>query len=61
MNSLTHLNQYDCDIFSATMVTSLEQKHYSWKQRKLFYVEILLFLEKISIEIKPTWITWRIE
>ena len=28
--------------FVVTMVTILEQKHYIWKQRKLFYVEMLL-------------------
>ena len=60
MNTLTHLN-YDCDISVVTMVTILEQKHSIWKQRRLFYVEMLLFQEKIFIENETTWITWRIE
>ena len=60
MNSLTHL-EYDCDIFVVTMVTILEQKYSIWKQRKLFYVEMLLLQEKIFNEIETTWITWRIE
>ena len=60
MNSLPYL-KYDCDIFVVTMVTILEQKHSIWKQRKLFYVEMLLFQEKIFNEIETTWITWRIE
>ena len=41
MNSLTH----HCDIIIANMVTILEQKQYIWKQKKLFCVERLLFLE----------------
>ena len=61
MNSLTHL-KYDCDIFVVTMVVILEQKHSIGKQRKLFYVEMLLFWEKIFDEIiETTWITWCIE
>ena len=42
------------------MVTILEQKQYIWKQ-KLFCVKMLSFYERIFIEIKATWITWRIE
>ena len=41
------------------MITISEQKHSIWKQRKLFYVEIIQ--DKIFIEIETTWITWRIE
>ena len=51
MNSLTHL-KYDCDIFLITMVTILEQKHSISKQRKLFYVEMLLFQEKNLTKLK---------
>ena len=51
VNSLTHL-EYDCHIFLVTVVTILEQKQYIRKQRKLFSVEMLLFYEKIFIEIK---------
>ena len=51
MNGLKHL-EYDCHIFVVTMVTILVQKKYIWKQRKPFYVEMLLFQEKIFIEIK---------
>ena len=40
--------------FVVTMVTILEQKHYIKKQRKLFYAEMLLFQEKIFIEMKTT-------
>ena len=47
MNSFTHL-KYDRDICVVTMVTILEQKQYIWKQRKLFYVEMLLLLKKYS-------------
>ena len=43
------------------MVTTLEQKHSIWKQRKLFYVEMLLLQEKIFNDIETTWITWRTE
>ena len=41
-------------------VTILEQKQYFWKQRRLFFVE-MLFQEKIFIEVKTTWITRHIE
>ena len=51
MNSLTHL-KCDCDIFVVTMVTILEQKHSIWKQRKLFYIEMLLFQEKHLSKLK---------
>ena len=51
MNSLIHL-KYDCDIFVVTMVTILEQKRSIWKQRKLFYVEMLLFQEKYLTKLK---------
>ena len=51
MNSLTHL-KYDCDIFVVTMVTILEEKHSIWKQRKLFYIEMLLFQEKHLSKLK---------
>ena len=44
--------KYDCDIFVVTMVSILEQKHSIRKQRKLFYVEMLLFQEKICNEIE---------
>ena len=60
MNSSIHL-KYDYDTFVVTMVTISEEKHSIWKQRKLFYVEMLLFQKKIFIEIETTWITWRIE
>ena len=53
MNTLTH-PECDCHIFVVTMVTILKQKQYTWKHRKLFSVEILLFQEKIFIEIKTT-------
>ena len=59
MNSLTH-QKYNCDILVATMVSILEQKQYIWKQRKLFCVKMLFFLEKKFIEINTTWITWSI-
>ena len=43
------------------MVTILEQKQYIWKQKKTLFVKMLSFYERIFIDIKATWITWRIE
>ena len=35
--------EYDCNILVKIMVTILEQNQFTWKQRKLFRAEILLF------------------
>ena len=48
MNSFTIL-EYDCLILVVTTVTILEQKQYIWKQRNLFFVEMLLFWEKYEL------------